>query len=154
MKKQSWIIYIIIGAASFILATILLGPKYGIYDYLPTYHLFEMPNEPEGGNILYEFIRWSLWAILFAFVSFIINSINKNQGFNFIKDIKKAKKNDYSDVFPPLVIIVVLPLLFLLLDYINLSIGTIGKSGTVLPYGQSILFIIWLIFIFYIYKKK
>ena len=150
MKQQSTIFYLLIGAVSYILSNIFIGPKYGIYDYFPSYYLFEMPNDAVKGNLYYEFSRWFLFCVISVIISFIINSTNKKQGFNFIKEIKKK---NYIFVYSFLIMSLGLPLLTLLMDYISLSIGTIGKGGRIFPYGYVIFLPFWLYFLFYIYKN-
>tara|TARA_B100000929_G_C15210398_1_gene318977 strand:+ start:66 stop:560 length:495 start_codon:yes stop_codon:yes gene_type:complete len=164
MKKKSEISYIFIFIISFILANVFLGSKYGVYDFLPNYHLFEMPDDPSGGNIFHEFFRWNL-SFIFAFlITFIITSVNKNLKFSLLKEIQNGiKKNDYSVFYIILGFTIFFPLVSLFADYINLSIGIPtkdilhfkSKSEILFPFVQWALFIILLIFIFYnIIKKK
>ena len=154
MKKKDNISYIFIGVISFILVNLFLGSKYGIYDYLPNYHLFEMPNDPSGGDIFHEYIRWSLVLVLTVLIIFIIYSVNKNLGFELIKEIQYAiKKNNYVIFYVFLGFVIFFPLLSLLFDYINLSIGMISAKGRVFPIGHVIGFIV-LMFIFYLNRNN
>ena len=152
MKKNSPIIYIIIGVVTLFISVYSIGPKGNFYDYFPKYYLFEMPSDPSGGNILYISFVWSSFLIIFLLLNLLVNSVNKNQGINFIKEIKKAKKNkDLGPTFAvALFVVLALPLLVTLFDYINLSIGIpykdfFGKSERMFPFAQSTLILFVLI---------
>ncbi len=161
MKKNSPIIYIIIGVVTLFITLPSISPNGNFYDYLPNYYLFEMPSDPTGGDVLHSFFKFYSLIFIFVLLSFLVNSVNKNQGLNFIKIIKKLKKNKESGpIFVVLFFALVIPLLVTLCDYINLSIGISfkdfsGESERMFPFAQLTLFSIWLIFILInILKKK
>jgi hypothetical protein len=120
-----------------------------------------MPSDPSGGNILYISFVWSSFLIIFLLLNLLVNSVNKNQGLNFIKIIKKAKKNkELGPIFGVVLFFVLgMPLLITLCDYINLSIGIpfkdfFGKSERMFPFAQLAFFSIWLIFVLINTLKK
>ena len=140
----------VIGGIAFILANVISSSKFGIYDYLPSYYLFKLPNDISSGNIIYEFFRWNLCWVFVLLISKILNSFDKNIGFNAIKELKKALKiKDDSVYYLILFFVVVFPLSILLCDYINLSLNlVISKSGNVFPVAQGVIFLIWITFAF------
>ena len=155
MKKNIFYSPFVIGFISFFTAMVISGPKFGIYNYLPSYHLFKLPNDISSGNIIYEFFRWNLWFVIFILYAEILKFFNKKIEFDIIKDLKKAfkkKNNSRYLIFLPLI---VLPLGILLCDYINLSINFVNpKNGTVFPVSQGTIFLIWIIAIFFERLKK
>ena len=161
MKKSSPIVYIIIGVVTFFIIRYSISTKGNFYDYLPKYYLFEMPSDPTGGDILHSSFIFSLLLFIFVLLNLLVNSVNKNQGLNFIKIIKKAKKNkELGPIFGVVLFFVLgMPLLITLCDYINLSIGIpfkdfFGKSERMFPFAQLTLFSIWLIFVLINTLKK
>jgi hypothetical protein len=156
MKKNILFNPFIISAISFILASVISGTKFGIYNYLPSYHLFKLPNDISSGNIVYEFFRWNLFWFLIILIFKVMNSFNKKIGFDAIKELRKALKiKDHSVYYLILICSVVFPLSILLCDYINLSINFVNsKTGIVFPIAQGIVFSIWIIVFVFLQRSK
>tara|TARA_B100000795_G_scaffold139714_1_gene104587 strand:- start:298 stop:780 length:483 start_codon:yes stop_codon:yes gene_type:complete len=157
MKKESEPSYILIFVGSFISASLLLSDRYSIYYFLPSHRLFYIPGEPSAGNVFYEFFRWNLSLLIGFLTCFLISKISKNFKFSTIdilNNIKKRKNRIF--VFIILGLVLFFPLLSLLLDYIDLSIGmTYEASGQIIKVAQGTLLCLWMIFIFtlFFYEK-
>jgi hypothetical protein len=157
MKKKSEPSYILIFVASFILASLLLSKKYGVYHYLPSQRLFYIPGEPSAGNLFYEFFRWNLSFLIGFLICYLISKISKNFKFSILdiqNNIKKRKNKIF--VFIVLGLVLFFPLLSLLLDYIDLSIGmTYEPSGQIVKLTQGTLLFLWMIFLFtmFVYEQ-
>jgi len=102
MKKKSEPSYILIFVASFILASLLLSEKYGVYHSLPSLRFFYIPGEPSAGDLFYEFFRWNLSLSISFLICYLISKISKNDMElsdieNIFKDSAKILKK-YPEV--------------------------------------------------------
>ena len=98
---------------SFLLSSLITGSKYGIYDYLPHYYLFENPYDYRDGDIFGTYF----FVIGFLIFFFLILST-----FAF-KEIKKEIKNDPNSIFFIILIPNVWVWFIILMDYIDVSVG-------------------------------
>ncbi len=146
---------VVIMLIAYILASVISGPKFGIYDYLPKYYLFKLPNDILSGDIIFEFFFWNLCWFFVLLISKILNSFSKKIGFDAIKGLQKALKiKDNTVYYVILSFVVVIPLLFILCDYINLSLNlVVNKSGNVFPVAQGAIFLIWIASMFLLRSK-
>ena len=138
---------VVIMLPAYILASVISNPKFGlgIYDYLPKYYLFKLPNDILSGDIIFEFFFWNLCWFFVLLISKILNSFSKKIGFDAIKELQKEGILYYGIIF----FVVVLPLIFILCDYINLSLNlVVNKSGTVFPVAQGVFFLIAIAYFF------
>ena len=151
MKKNSLIIPIIISFLSYFL-TLYAANTFNFFEDMSKYRLFEMPDDKYGGTVIPRSINCLIILILFFLINFVVNSINKNQGINFIKEIKKAKKEKNIKIIfiIPLIVVMGFPLVLLLFDFIDVSIGIPmkeiipGKSDRLFPFGFLILAFFWI----------
>lgn len=149
--------YILIFVASFIFASLLLSEKYGIYYSLPSQRLFYVPGEPSAGNLFYEIFRWNLSLLICFVICYLISKISKNFKFSILdiqNNLKKRKNRIF--VFITLSLVLFFPLLSLLLDYIDLSIGmTYQPSGQIVKLTQGTILFLWMIFLFtmFVYEQ-
>lgn len=155
MKKLSEGLYLTIWILCFIFSYALLGEKYGVYHSLPSYHLFEMPNETYGGNILFHFFKWNLTLILFFLTLFVISFIFKIK-IGFFKHIAKAIKERDNGLYLFLFPILIGPLGSLLFEYSDLLIGIKWLNGTIFHITFLALVVIFIIvyFIYNLIKRK
>ena len=65
MKKINENFYVPIYIICLFLSFVIVGEKYGFYHSLPSYYLFEMPNDIYGGNALINFFKWNLGFVLY-----------------------------------------------------------------------------------------
>ena len=103
---------------SFLLSSLITGSKYGIYDYLPHHYLFENPYDYRDGDIFGNYYMAIGFVTFFLLIIFIFTFID-DPGENIIKEIKKDPKSIYIIIL----IINFLPWLWILMDYINVSVG-------------------------------
>tara|TARA_B100001057_G_C22585815_1_gene847019 strand:+ start:64 stop:531 length:468 start_codon:yes stop_codon:yes gene_type:complete len=155
MKKKILSNPFFIGLVSIFLAYVISGPRFGIYDYLPKYYLFQLPNDTLSGNVVYTFFKWNL-ACLIMILYLTIIYFNKKNELDFFKYLKKAFELDGKLFFIlALIFSTVMPSIFLLLDFINLSINWVNpKNDNIFPVTHAILFFVWIISIFYGSLKK
>ena len=150
MKKLNESFYFPIFIICLFLSFVITGEKYGFYHSLPSYYLFEMPNDTYGGNALIQFFKWNLGFILYFLTLFIISVIFKVK-IELFKTISKTIKKKSVYIFYFLVPIFGCPLFSLLIDYSNLMIGMEFSNGKIIPVtfpGLVALFVIG----YYAYK--
>ena len=132
MKKLHEQLYFPIWFICLILSYTIMGEKYGFYHSLPSYHLFEIPNDTYGGNALFHFFKWNLGFILFFLTLFIISVIFKVK-IELFKSIKKIIKKKTVHTFYFLAPIFGFPIFSLLIEYSNLMIGMEFSNGKIIP---------------------
>ena len=132
MKKINESFYVPIYIICLLLSFVITGEKYGFYHSLPSYYLFEMPNDIYGGNALINFFKWNLGFVLYFLTLFIISVIFKVK-IELFKFITKMIKKKSVYIFYFLVPILGFPLLSLLVDYSNLMIGMEFSNGKIIP---------------------
>jgi len=98
MKKLNESFYFPIFIICLFLSFVITGEKYGFYHSLPSYYLFEMPNDIYGGNALINFFKWNLGFVLYFLTLFIISVIFKVkiELFKFITKMIKKKSSPYQ----------------------------------------------------------
>ncbi|MDC0328141.1 hypothetical protein OAN08_01250 [Candidatus Pelagibacter sp.] len=132
MKKINENFYVPIYIICLFLSFVIVGEKYGFYHSLPSYYLFEMPNDIYGGNALINFFKWNLGFVLYFLTLFIISVIFKVK-IELFKFITKMIKKKSVYIFYFLVPIFGCPLFSLLIDYSNLMIGMEFSNGKIIP---------------------
>ncbi len=155
MKKLSEYFYFPIFFVCFGLSWTLLGEKYGFYHSLPSYYLFEIPNDTYAGNILFSFFKWNLAFILSFLTLFSISKIFKVRIELFESIAKEIKKKTFSKLYV-LIPTFGFPFVSLLFDYSDLIIGIETSSGNIFPITFPSLIILLLIGYFgynLMYKK-
>ena len=156
MKKLHELFYFPIWAICLILSFAITGEKYGFYHSLPSYYLFELPNDTYGGNVLFSFFKWNLGFILFFSTLFIISVIFKVK-IELLKFITKIIKKKTVYIFFLLVPVFGFPLFSLLIDYSNLMIGMEFSNGKIIPVtlpGLVALFVIGYFAYKLMYEKR
>ena len=155
MKKISDNIYFPVIFVCYILSWILLSEKYGFYHSLPSYHLFEMPNDTYAGNIIFHFFKWNLAFILCFLTLFLISKIFKVK-IELFESIANEIKKKISAKLYVLLPIFGFPFFSLLIEYSDLIIGIENSSGSIFPVTVPSLIILLLIGYFgynLMYKK-
>jgi len=128
---------------SFLLSFLITGSKYGIYDYLPHHYLFENPYDYRDGDIFGNYFVAIGFVIFFILIIHSIFTFIDSSGINIIKEIKKDPKSIYYIIF----IINFFPWVWVLMDYINISVGykLNEDSHNFFPVSVIALIAIWLI---------
>ena len=132
---------------SYFLTAYITGSKYGIYDYLPHHYLFENPYDYRDGDIFGNYFIAIGFVIFFILIIHSIFTFIDSSGINIIKEIKKEIKKNPKSIFYIIFIINFFPWFWILMDYINVSVGYKFNedADSFFPVSLFVILAIWLI---------
>jgi len=132
---------------SYFLTAYITGSKYGIYDYLPHHYLFENPYDYRDGDIFGNYFIAIGFVIFFILIIHSIFTFIDSSGINIIKEIKKEIKKNPKSIYYIIFIINFFPWFWILMDYINVSVGYKFNedADSFFPVSLFVILAIWLI---------
>tara|TARA_B100000029_G_C17476069_1_gene923816 strand:+ start:40 stop:549 length:510 start_codon:yes stop_codon:yes gene_type:complete len=142
---------------SFILSALILGSKYGFGDSLPQYHLFENPFNDKHGDIIERHLTIIMILSIFFLICFLFSIID-SAGEGVIKSIKQDPSVLNFLKFGIPLILIVLPWVLILADYITLTVGykLNENANSYFPTGPVTIFGLWILLqiVFQLNSKK